>query len=80
MSYLINGVAYIIVNTADVTEEMINTMKVSFNTTATTIRTSDDGLLKLFKIKGQISSVFRGYKWFNSVDILVELDRLSFNE
>lgn len=76
MSYFEGGIIYIIVPTTSVTTEMINNMKVSFNSTEDTIRVSTGTPeKKLFKVKNPISSAFNGYEWFSHNDILFELEK-----
>lgn len=73
MSYFGNDIIYVIVPTIMVTEEMINNSKRDFNTDSDSLRTSVDGLNKLFKVKQPVSSVFNGYEWYNQDDILAIL-------
>lgn len=79
MSYFRNGVIYVIVPTADITTEMINIMKLSFNSTPTSLRETGARDKTLFKIKNPTSSVFNSYIWFNSRDIKIELKKEEWN-
>lgn len=74
MSFLTKGKAYIIVTTADITEEMVNNTKMNFYSEEDTLRTSNDTLKTLFKVKTPISAVFNGYKWYNLKKITPILD------
>ncbi len=73
MSYFDCDVIWIIVPTADITNEMVNNMKLGFSTTDDTMRKSNDGTLTLMKVKSPVSPVFNGYKWYNEKDIRAEL-------
>ena len=73
--YFLNDVIYIIVPTADVTNEMENNMKSSFYSASGTHRVSTDGTDTLFKVRNPISAAFNGYVWYNETDIKIELDK-----
>ena len=75
MSYFRNGVVYIIVPDADITNEMENNAKKSFDVVLSTMRTSTDDET-LFKIKIEfVGSAFNSYAWYNREDILVEMEK-----
>lgn len=79
MSYFApRDVVYIIVPTADITTEMVNNMKMSFNSTTDTLRESNDGKT-LFKIKVPVSAAFNGYTWYNLEDITAEMEKVGWN-
>ena len=76
MSYFPDGVVYIIVPIADVTNEMINNVKMSFNTTLSTMRQTLPAApiqKKVLKLKEPVSSVFNNYKWYNRAGMLAYL-------
>lgn len=72
MSYFKNKAVYIPVPDADISEDMVNTAKLSFNADINTLRKTVAGAAvpkTLFKMKIPVSSVFDGYEWFNKEDI-----------
>lgn len=75
MSYFKNDIIYIIVNTVDVTNEMYNNMKKSFNSDVTSQRKNTNDTKRLFKLKSPISAVFNDYIWYNKDDIRTEMAR-----
>lgn len=75
MSYFKDNIAYIIVPSSDVTEEMYNNTKLYFNTDENSVRKNNDGTKCLFKVKTPISEVFNNYKWYNLNDIRAELEK-----
>lgn len=75
MMYFTNGIHFIIVPTNEITEEMKNNVKNSFDLKNRSSRVSVDGTKTLFKVKELMSAVFNGYKWYNQRDILKELAR-----
>ena len=74
-----NDVVYIIVPTADITNEMINNMKKSFYAEQNTQRTTNDTTQTLFKVKEPISNAFNGYVWYNEDTIAVEMAKAEWN-
>jgi len=78
MSHFPDGIVYVIVPNADLTEEMINNVKKDFNvignkTTNTCRESTDDPVRTLMKVKSPVSAVFNGYEWFNSTEIKLQL-------
>jgi len=69
LSYFDNNIVYIIVNTADITQEMINNTKANFYSTQNTLQKSADGTKTIFTIVAPVSAVFNGYPWYNCKDI-----------
>lgn len=79
MMYFTNGRHFIIVPNEDVTEEMKNNVKHSYDLKDHALRTNVADTKTLFKVKQPISTVFNGYKWYNQRDILVELAKEEWN-
>lgn len=83
MSYFTNKIIYIIVPSADVTEEMINCSKKSFyvtgDRTANSLRKNIANDKILFKIKEPLGNVFNNYKWYNIKDIRTEIIKEEWN-
>ena len=74
MSYFKNGIAYIEIPDADITEEMVNNTKRDFNADASTLTHTNVAATiqrTIFKAKTPISPVFNGYMWNNLGDILI---------
>lgn len=73
MSYFTDDIIYIIMPIADITNEMENNVKKSFNSTVATSRKSLDGTLIVCKLKQPISNAFNGFVWLNKEDIKKEM-------
>ena len=74
MSYFKNGIAYIEIPDAEITEEMVNNTKRDFNSDRTTLKHTKpiaDIQRTIFKVKTSISAVFNGYRWNNQDDIIL---------
>jgi hypothetical protein len=80
MSYFCDGVVYVIVPTADITNAMINASKLGFNTHTETLRKSIDGTLTLFKIKMDDIEPFKTYECCNCMDIKAALDTADWED
>lgn len=79
MSYFKKDIVYIIVATADVTNEMYNNMKKYFNSDVTNQRGNSNNTKIVFKVKFPISAVFNGYIWHNIDDIRREMAKEEWN-
>jgi len=73
MSYFPDHIIYIIIPTADITYEMENNMKMSYNANQNTIKRNDIDSKRLFKLKVPINDVFLSYKWYSHAEIIEEL-------
>lgn len=76
MSYFSNGIIYIIIPDVQITQEMINNMKTSFNSTTSTCgHTLSSATIQktLFKVKAPVNSAFEGYTWYNNETIKAAL-------
>ena len=83
MSYFPDGVAYIIIPDDDISTEMINNTKISFNSDYDTLRKTLPGVSPkqvLFKVITPVSSVFDGYEWFNIATIKIEMAKVEWTE
>ncbi len=74
MTYFIRGVAYVIIPTADITNDMTNSIKRDFYSDGTNLRKSNDGTSTLFKVKKPISAAFDGYRWMNRAECQVKME------
>lgn len=72
MSYFKGEPIYIIVPTSEITEEMLNNTKMSFNSDLDSMRKTIAGVvpeLTLFKMRAPVSEAFNGYAWY-SIDTI----------
>lgn len=74
MSYFPDNIIYVIVPTADITNEMENNMKMSYNGDKDSIRKNTGDTKRIFKLIAPVNDVFMGYKWYSHKDILAELE------
>lgn len=74
MAYFEDGIAYVIVPTVDITNDMVNSVKRDFFATQAMLRKSNDGTETLFKVKQPINSAFDGYVWMNLSECLIKME------
>lgn len=79
MIYFTNDRSFIIVPTDNITEEMKNCVRQSFDLKGHSLRVSVDRTKTLFKLKQPVSAVFNDYRWYNQRDILIELAKAEWN-
>ena len=83
MSYFPDGVAYIIVPDDDISTEMVNNAKISFNSDYDTLRKTLPEVFPkrvLFKVVTPVCPVFDGYEWFNIATIKIEMAKVEWTE